>query len=105
MNDFIQQVYAGWNNGLTTDENLYREIKELKFTVDTTTYPIRFKPKFAANPKGFNLIYYRESNGVAFTQVPCINLDIGSGGLVELSSIGGLTNGSTYTLRLEVIYG
>jgi hypothetical protein len=104
MNDYFQQIYQGWNNGITVEDNLFREIRELKFTVDASTFPLRFKPKFASTPKGMNLIYCIDADGTDLTQVPCVNFRTNNG-LIEITSIGGLTTGHTYTLRLEVIYG
>ena len=104
LNEFIQQVLSGWNNGITVEDNLFREIKELKFINSTTAYPIKFKPKFTSQPKGMNVIYFKNSNGVDMTVVPCVNWR-SNNSLIELTSIGGLTTDHTYTIRLEIIYG
>lgn len=104
LNDFIQQTIGAFSNGLTVEDNLFREIRELKFVVDAGAYPQRFRPKFKGYPKGINLIDCRDSNGADLTTTPFVNWRLNND-LLEVTSVVGLTSGHTYILRLEVIYG
>ena len=105
LNQFIQEVYSGTQNNVTVEDNLYREIKELKFTLDSATYPISFKPKWNVNPKGMAVIYCLASDGTSPSTYPWISYSMTSKGLIEISAILGLTSGKTYSIRMEIIYG
>lgn len=103
LNDFFSQVNQGFNNGLTVEDNLSQEIKEIKFLNDSTNFPLSFKTKFASNPKGLTLIYCVDSSNTDLTVQPCLNWSYNNG-IITIRSITGLVSSSTYTIRVLVIY-
>ena len=103
LNDFFSQVNQGFNNGLTVEDNLSQEIKEIKFLNNSTNFPLSFKTKFATNPKGLTLIYCVDSSNADLTVQPCLNWSYNNG-IITIRSITGLVTSNTYTIRLLVIY-
>jgi len=103
LNDFFSQVYQGWNNGITVEENLHQEFRDLKFTVDSTTFPIKVKSKFSVYPKSLTIVYCQDSTGAGPTAAPWASWTYNNG-QIQISSITGLTVGKTYTVRIHVIY-
>lgn len=103
LNDFFQQVYQGWNNGLTIEDNLYQEIRETKIVVDGNSFPIKLKSKFAVYPKSVMVIYCQDTTGSGPTTAPWVSWSYNNN-QIEISSITGLTSGKTYNLKLHIIY-
>ena len=104
LNGFISDVVGGFSNQLTVKENLYQEIKEIKWVNQTQDYPLKFKTKFVANPKGIIPIYLQNTTlGSYSVAAPWVVWSYADG-QVNISNISGLTSGSTYTIRLLVIY-
>lgn len=103
LNQSNQELFSGLNNNITIAENLYQEVKELKFTVDATTYPIRFKTKFNKHPLGINVIYCMDSTGGTASNTPWLTWSFADG-LMTITNITNLTSSMTYTLRIHVIY-
>lgn len=104
LNQTNQELFSGLANNVTVSENLYQEIKELKFTLDAATYPIRFKTKFNKNPIGLQTIYCKDAIGGTASNTPWISWSFADGQLT-ISNITNLTTSQTYTLRLHLIYG
>ena len=103
INDTLGQLVQLLNNGISIEDNLHQEIKEIKFLNDSTAFPIKFKTKFNTYPKGLQLIYCIDSSNVDLTSCPFINWSF-SNGIITITSITGLTVSRTYTARILVIY-
>lgn len=104
LNQTIQELFSGLNNNITISDNLYQEVKELKFTVDATTYPIKFKTKFNKQPVGIHVLYCKDSLGGTSSDTPWLTWSF-SDGLLTITNITNLTTSSTYIIRVLVIYG
>lgn len=103
LNDFFSQVYQGWNNGISIEENLHQELRDLKLVVDVKTFPFKVKAKFNTYPKGVVVIYCQDTAGGAPTTAPWVSWTY-SNGQIKITNITGLTVGKTYNLKLHIIY-
>ena len=105
LNQFIEQAVAAFANSLTIEDNLYQEIREIKWTNTPTNFPLKFQTKFKTNPKGLVPIYLLDTTlGSYSTAQPWVVWGYANG-LVTMSDISGLISGHSYTVRLQVIYG
>lgn len=104
LNDFFSQVYQGWNNGITVEENLFQEIKDIKIVLDANSFPLKIKSKFNTYPKGITTIYCQDTQGGGPTVAPWVTWSFNNG-QIEIANISGLTSGKTYHLKIHVIYG
>lgn len=105
LNAFTGDVVRAFSNQITVEDNLYQEIKEIKFKNTTNDYPLKFRTKFVSSPKGLAAIYlYDETLGAYSTETPQVVWSY-SDGQVSISNISGLTASTTYSIRLLVIYG
>lgn len=104
LNQAIQEISTGTTNNITVLENLYQEIKEFQFTLDSATYPIKFKTKFNKNPIGLSVIYCKDSQGGTSSNTPWVSWSFADG-LMTITNITNLTTSMKYTLRIHVIYG
>ena len=105
INEFTGDVFRGFTNQLTIEENLYQEIKEIKFKNTSSSFPLKFQTKFNIHPKGLNQIYLfdntlNEISGL----LPQVKWSFADNA-VSISSITGLTANSTYSIRFLVYYG
>lgn len=104
LNQFINDVFLSYRNGLTIEDNLNQEIKEIKYVNHSSNFPLRFKTKFNYSPKGVLPIYcFNNTLGTYSTQTPWVVWTYNDGQIV-ISDISGLTTNSTYTIRFLVIY-
>jgi hypothetical protein len=104
LNQFIGEVVLGFNNGLSIDDNLFQELKEVKFVNSSGNFPIKFALKFSQLPKAVQIVYcYNETDGTtqAITTLPVWSY---SNGQISISSITGTTSGKSYIIRVHVIY-
>lgn len=105
LNQFTGDIVRAFRNQLTISDNLYQEIKEIKWVNSTSNYPLKFTTKFKASPKGLNYIYlYNNTLGSYSLLSPHIVWDYKDGQVI-ISNISGLTASSTYTIRILVLYG
>ena len=104
LNTMIQELFSGFNNNITVADNLYQEIKEIKFTVDAGTYPIKFKTKFNKLPAGLTVIHCRDTAGGTASNTPWVNWSFNDG-QITITNITNLTTTKTYICRILVIYG
>lgn len=105
LNDIMNDLILAFNNQITIKENLYQEIKEIKFKNTAGDFPLKFKTKFNANPQGVLMIYsYDNTLSVPAALNSAIDWTFANNEL-KISSISGLTASSTYTIRLLIIYG
>ncbi len=104
LNAFIAQVYSGFQNNLTVSDNLYQEIKTVKFVNETSSFPIKFATKFNKYPELVVLGHCTDSTGAFTTVYPLMKWTFADG-VISISSISNLTTSANYTLKLLVIYG
>ena len=105
LNQFIGEVVTAFSNNLTVSENLYQEIREIKWLNSTSTYPLKFMTKFKTHPRGLVPIYLlNNTTGSYSTAQPWVVWSYQDGQVI-ISDISGLTADKTYTIRLLVIYG
>jgi hypothetical protein len=105
LNLMFNDLSLAFNNQLTVADNLYQEIKEVKFKNEANNFPLRFRTKFNVYPKGMMLIYsYNNTLSAPAALVPAIDWTFTNNEIV-ISSISGLTASQIYTIRLLVIYG
>lgn len=105
LNSFINDVVISFTNKLTISDNLYQEIKEIKWKNNSGDFPLKFKTKFISNPVGMIPIFlYNNTLSANSAQVPVLTWSYGNGE-ISITALTGLTAASTYTIRLLVIYG
>lgn len=107
LNQFINDTVIATSNNLTVSDNLFQEIKEIKFKNTANNFPLKFKTKFNVFPQGVHLIYLYDNttNDAAIPSVtPYIQWTFNNNDLI-IKSISGLNSNSTYTLRVLVING
>ena len=107
LNQFINDIWISYNNNLTIGDNLYQEIKEIKFINSTTNFPLKFKTKFNVFPQGLNLVYLYDNTTGAMASPSTAPYIVWTflNNEVIISSISGLTTNRTYTMRIHCIYG
>lgn len=105
LNQFIGDVVNAFSNQLTVQENLYQEIKEIKWVNSTQNLPLKFRTKFAVYPKGLTPIYLLDNTTGNYSNLqPWVSWSYSDGQII-ISEVTGLTPNITYTIRLLVIYG
>jgi hypothetical protein len=107
LNQVLNDLWISYNNNLTIGDNLYQEIKEIKFINSTTNFPLKFKTKFNVFPQGLNLVYLYDNTTGAMaipSTAPYIVWTFLNNDVI-ISSISGLTSNRTYTMRIHCIYG
>jgi hypothetical protein len=105
LNQFLGDVVRAFNNGFTIEENLYQEIREIKFKNSTNNFPYKFKTKFNSIPKGLVSIYlFNNTTGSYSSQTPLVVWSYAEQE-VSISQISGLTTDVNYTIRVLLIYG
>jgi hypothetical protein len=103
LNSFISQVYQGFSNSLTVEDNLYQEFKSLTFVNETTNFPISFTTKFKKYPEMVLVGTCVDSTGAYSSVQPLVKWSY-SDGTLSISSISGLTTSLKYTIKLLIIY-
>lgn len=105
LNQLTGDIVRAFKNQLSIEDNLYQEIKEIKWVNNSGEFPIRFTPKFKASPKMILTGYiYNNTDSVYSSSAPHVVWSY-NGEQVLISNISGLTSGKTYTIRLLAIYG
>ena len=105
LNSFIEETVSAFTNNMTIKDNLYQEIKEIKFSNQTNNFPLKFQTKFKANPQGVLMIYcYNNTDNSVQTTAPWPIWSYANNE-IKIADIDGLVLGKTYTIRLLVIYG
>lgn len=105
LNQFLGDVARAFSNQLTVEENLFQEIKEIRWVNVSVHYPLKFRTKFGGSPKGLSVIYLFNNTLASFSTAQPWVVWTYANGEVSISNISGLTSGQTYTIRLHVIYG
>ena len=52
LNSFTGDIIRAFSNSITIDDNLFQEIKEIKYVNSPTNFPLKFRTKFNSNPRG-----------------------------------------------------
>jgi len=105
LNQFTGDVVRAFANSLTVEDNLYQEIREIKWVNSATNFPLKFRTKFNLSPRGLTPIYLlNNTTGAYSTAAPWVVWSY-QNNEVTISNISGLTAASTYTIRLWVTYG
>lgn len=105
LNQFTGEVIRGLSNSLTIEDNLFQEIKEIKFVNAANNYPLKFRSKFKTPPMGLSPIYLLNNTTGEYSLFSPWIVWSYQNGEVSISDISGLTASSTYTIRILVIYG
>jgi hypothetical protein len=105
LNQFTGDVVRAFRNQLTIKDNLWQEVKELKFVNDAASVPLRFTTKFNSYPVGLAVVYiYNNTLSAYSTTAPHLEWSWSNGELI-INDITNLTASSTYTMRVLVLYG
>lgn len=105
LNKFTGDLVQGFTNQLTVEDNLFQEIREVKFTNSSSEFPLKFRTKFASAPKVLIAGYlFNVTTGVYSTAAPWVQWSY-QDGQVLISNVSGLTTDNQYTMRLILIYG
>lgn len=105
LNQFLGDVFRSFNNQFTVEDNLFQEIREIKFKNATNNFPYKFRTKFNSTPKGLVPIYLFNNTTSAYaTETPLVVWSYADQE-INISQISGLTSNSSYTIRLLIIYG
>jgi hypothetical protein len=105
LNSFTGDLVRAFSNQLTVGDNLFQEIKEVKFVNQSGDFPLKFKTKFIANPQGLTPIYLFDNTVNAYSPLTPQVVWSYADGTISISNISGLTANTTYTIRLLLIYG
>ena len=105
LNQFLGDVFRSYKNQLNIEDNLFQEIKEIKFKNSSVNFPLKFKTKFNSIPKGCVTIYILNNDtGTIAAEIPIYVWSYSSQEFI-ISSITGLTTDVNYTVKLLLIYG
>lgn len=106
LNLFFETVYAGLNRGITLEENLLCQIKTFQVkagaaaTNNTTSFPLTMKRL----PQGLILLKASLVSGNYAPIAAAVYVEFTCDGVtVSITSITGLSNGSTYELKVILI--
>lgn len=104
LNQFTGEIVLSFANGLTVEDNLNQEIKDVKYVNSASNFPLKFKTKWATYPKGLVTISLFNNTLSEYSTAQPWPVWSYADGQVALSEISGLTSGHTYTIRFLVIY-
>ena len=105
LNQFTNDIVQSYNNQLTVADNLFMEIREIKFVNQSGDFPLKFTTKFSSNPKGLTPIYLFDNTVGSYSPLTPQLVWSYADGALSISNISGLTAATTYTIRLLVLYG
>ena len=103
LNNFIAQVYVGFNNQLSVADNLYMEFKSITVLNETANFPFRFKTKFNKYPEMVVVGSCLSDTGLMPSVHPQIEWSFDNQNVI-ITSITGLTASTKYTIKLLIIY-
>jgi hypothetical protein len=105
LNQFTDEVVRAFSNSFNIEDNLFQEIKEIKYVNSASNFPLKFRTKFNSSPKGLSVIYlFNNTTGSYSALQPWVVWSF-KNNEIEITSISGLTAASTYTIRLLAFYG
>lgn len=103
INNFIESVYGLSQNGITIEDNLFQEMRDVKFENNAANFPLRFQTKFSKFPKAVLCVYCIASDGTTSSGQPWAEWNY-SNSQIEINSLTGLTPDLDYTIRFHIIY-
>lgn len=105
LNQLTGYLVRAFRNQLTIADNLFQEIKEIKFINNNVNFPLRFTPKFSSQPIGLTCIYiYNNTDSTYSLTAPHVVWGY-DGTQIVISDVDNLSNNHSYTIKLLVIYG
>ena len=105
LNQLTGDIVRAFRNNLTITDNLFQEIKEIKFVNSSANFPLKFTTKFSQAPLGLFYIYIYNTTDATYSSTAPHLVWSYADNQVSISTITGLTSGKTYTLRVLAIYG
>ena len=105
LNQFMGDVIRAFRNQLTIEDNLFQEIKEIKYVNNAVNLPLRFTPKFSTSPKGLLPIYIYNETDAVYSSSQAHLVWSYNGTQIVISNVTNLTTDKTYTIRILAIYG
>ncbi len=105
LNQFTGEVVRAFSNSFNIEDNLFQEIKEIKYVNSSSNFPLKFRTKFNSSPKGLSVIYLLNNTLGTYSLLQPWVVWSYQNNEVSISAISGLTASSTYTIRLLVYYG
>jgi hypothetical protein len=103
LNNLIENIYTLSQNNITIDDNLFQEIKEIRFENTTSNFPIKFQTKFSNLPKAVICVFCVATDGTTSSGQPWPTWVYGNS-QIQINSLTGLTPNLIYTIRIHVIY-
>jgi hypothetical protein len=110
LNDFFKVMYQNMNKGLTFENNIQSQIKDIEFTYSavypTKANPLQFKNSMPVKPIGLIplKIQVNSSDPAVLTSATTLDWTY-SGSDIEIRNITGLTVGVSYKIKVLVIGG
>jgi hypothetical protein len=106
LNDFMSATVQALNKGLTFGDNFSAQVKELEFTLDANSFPMKFLCTLPSRPKGLWVVGARHVAGTPDTLSTAIYADWDySDGQVIIRNLSGLTSGKKYYICVIIIAG
>lgn len=106
LNDFMSSVAGALNRGLTFTDNFAAQVKELEFTVDANTYPLKFLCTLSTKPVGLWIVKAEHAANTPSTLTTAVWADWSYvNGQVLINSFSGLTPGQKYRICVILIAG
>lgn len=104
LNTFTGDLVVAFANRLSVADNLFQEIRDVKWVNTPIDYPLKFRTKFAQAPRLLLVGYLFDHTTNAYSPLqPWVNWAYQDGQIV-ISNISGLTADTTYTIRMLLIY-
>jgi hypothetical protein len=110
LNDFFKIMYQNFNRGITFEDNIQSQIKEISFyktaTVPSKSTPIQFKNTMPVKPIGVIVLKVQEDMSDPGVLSNAVSIDwTYSNNDIQIRNISGLTNGTSYKIKVLVIGG
>jgi len=105
LNQITGDIVRAFSNGFNVEDNLFQEIKEIKWVSNDSNFPLKFRTKFSVQPRGLIYIYLLNNTLGAYSTVAPHIIWSYQDSTVTISNISGLIADNTYTIRILVIYG
>lgn len=101
LNSFIGQIATIFQNNISVQDNLYQEVKEIRFLNENSYFPIKFKTKFNKYPQIAMVGACVDENGQ--NTLTAMNWSF-ENGTFSINSLSGLSPSTTYAIKLLIIY-
>jgi hypothetical protein len=97
LNQFTGDVVRSYSNQLTIADNLFQEIREIKFQNTASNFPIKVKTKLT-------YIYILNNTTGSYSVLAPHIVWTWADSQLNISNISGLTASITYTIRVLLFY-